>query len=677
MLLSEAISLNTSARWRATLLITGLTLTVIGFVSWMVSPRDFAAGRGDGISLLPSVTGYLAASLFIAATGMVSAALVAHGRLHASSLVEPAAEGEEAETAGKLDARRWIPPGLDVWKPEVLAGWPQVLVSILMGALALAAVFNCWSLGNQPAPSSLQAEQVYGGVLVLLAFPFLVLERIYANTPPRALPDAPQLERLSRVPLACFVGLGITRVLLSIGFEWATMIERAIAVVIGLVSLELVLRGLAMIFVPFAPISSRRSTADSTVAGLLRLTMPTLTSVGTTVKRQFGIDLSRSWALAFVRRAAPPIGLGLALFAWCLTGVTALGINERAVYERLGMPISVFGPGIHVHLPWPFGIVRGVELGVLHDVPVVLAPEGGQSDFTHASQMAGEAGIEGLAPVSADRLWDETHPSEASYLIASEARGRQSFQIVNVDLRIVYRIGLSDAAARNAVYSVADPEALTRALAGRLLARYFAHYTLLDVLGQSRERFANDFRDALQDQLRELATGIDVIAVVVEAIHPPAGAAAAYHNVQAAEILARSQIALRRADAITAIKFAEQNATTIRASAAAAAAERVNQARAADAMFEGDRQAWLHDGEVFLFERWLDRLGGGLARSSFILLDHRLKGATAPTVDLRSLAPPGMPGPVDPAQSTPPDHEPGAGPNQTSRPAPEADPDER
>jgi len=676
MLLSGAISLNTSARWRAALLITGVTLTVIGFIAWMVSPRDLVAGRGDGASL-PSVAGYLAASLFVAATGMVSAALVVHGRLHASIIAKRLAEFEEWEAAGKPDARGWVLPGPEAWTPEILAGWPEVLVSVLMGGLALAAVINCWSLGDQPA-SSLQTQQVYGGLLVLFAFPFLVLDRVYANTPPRALPDAPQLERLSRVPLTCFVGLGITRVLLSVGFEWATMIERVIAVVIGLISLELILRGLVMIFVPFAPISSRRSTADSTIAGLLRLTMPSFASAGTAVKRQFGIDLSRSWALAFARRVALPIGLGLALFAWCLTGVTALGINERAVYERLGMPISVFGPGMHVHLPWPFGIVRGVELGVLHDVPVVLAPPGEQSDLTDAvGQRAGEAGIEGLAPVSADRLWDETHPSEASYLIASEARGQQSFQIVNVDLRIVYRIGLSDAAARNAVYSVADPEALTRALAGRLLARYFAHYTLLDVLGQSRERFANDFRDELQDQLRELATGIEVIAVVVEAIHPPAGAAAAYHNVQAAEILARSQIALRRADAIKAIKYAEQNATTIRAGAVAAAAERVNQARAADVMFEGDRQAWLHDGEVFLFERWLDRLGGSLARSSFILLDHRLKGATAPTIDLRSLAPPGMPGPLDPAQPTPPDQEPGVGPNQTSRPAPEADPAER
>jgi hypothetical protein len=44
---------------------------------------------------------------------------------------------------------------------------------------------------------------------------------------------------------------------------------------------------------------------------------------------------------------------------------------------------------------------------------------------------------------------------------------------------------------------------------------------------------------------------------------------------------------------------------------------------------------------VFLFERWLDRLSGALPRSSFILLDHRLKGVSAPTIDLRNFDSPG------------------------------------
>ena len=550
-----------------------------------------------------------------------------------------------------------------------------MIATILLGACGVAAVVTAWMGGDQRALSP-QTQQILGSLFILLAFPFLVLERIYANKPPELWPDAPQIERLLRVPLAAFTVLGITSVLLSLGFEWPVLVEQALAIIIAATALELVLRGLAMLFVPFAPIDRRRSTADSTIASLLRLTPPTLSAMSGAVKRQFGVDLSRSWALAFVRRALLPVGLSMLVVAWCLTGVTALGLNERAVYERLGEPVAVFGPGLHVHLPWPLGVMRRVELGVVHEIPIVFAEPGEPASNAMAVEpIPRDADVEGAAPASADRLWDTSHPSEASYLIASESQGKQSFQIVNVDLRVVYRIGISEEAAKDAAYAIADPEALIRAASGQLLVRYFARYTLLDVLGQSRERFANDFRDELQRGLDGLSTGIDVIAVVVEAIHPPPGAASAFHEVQAAEIFAKSQIALRRADAISAVSAAEQEETEARNDATASAAETVNRAEADTVLFNGDRQAYRQDGQVFLFERWLDRLSGNLPRASFILLDHRLKGATAPTIDFRSFDLPGASYQARPAAPTTSPRKPSVPPPGSTGGAEDSDPD--
>jgi regulator of protease activity HflC (stomatin/prohibitin superfamily) len=171
---------------------------------------------------------------------------------------------------------------------------------------------------------------------------------------------------------------------------------------------------------------------------------------------------------------------------------------------------------------------------------------------------------------------------------------------------------------------------------GQLLVRYFARYTLPDVLGQSRDAFTREFRVALQDQLDRLSSGIEAIAVVIEAIHPPAGAASAYHNVQAAEILANSQIAVQRASAIHSIKSAQQGAMEDRNKASAAAAELVTQARSESLLFDADRQARQRDGEAFLFERRFERLASGLAKSESIVVDHRLKGQNGPVIDLRS-----------------------------------------
>ena len=449
-----------------------------------------------------------------------------------------------------------------VWRTEMLAAWPQALVALLFGALGVAGVVVTWRVTPLAAADPTILEFL-GGALIVAAFPLLVLERSFAGITAAMLPDAPQLDRLLRVPLTVCLGLGIASVLRSLGFAWAIRIEQALAILVAAIALEVVVRSLALAFMPFAPIEQRRSAADSSIAGFLRFSAPSFQAFNTAVRQQFGIDLSRSWALAFVQRAMLPILLVMGLLAWCVTGITALGLNERAIYERFGNPVAVLGPGLHFHLPWPMGVMRSVELGVIHDIPIAMSPLGetGQA----ASQSAGVdqqqqlVGAEANPPTAADRLWDASHPSEQSYLIASQAaNGQQTFQIADADLRVVYRVGLTDADAMNAAYRVADPETLIMASTGQLLVRYFARYTLPDVLGQSRAAFTNDFRAALQDQLDRLQSGIEAIAVVVEAIHPPAGAASAYHNVQAAEILANSQIAVQRASAIHSIKSAQQ-----------------------------------------------------------------------------------------------------------------------
>ncbi|HEX3945002.1 MAG TPA: SPFH domain-containing protein [Rhizomicrobium sp.] len=326
--------------------------------------------------------------------------------------------------------------------------------------------------------------------------------------------------------------------------------------------------------------------------------------------------------------------VAIVLLCWLLTGVTALGINQRAVYEAFGKPQAVFTSGLRVHLPWPFGVLRPVEFGVVHEIPILFSAAGDvivEADRRSAEQ----ASIEGTPPPSADRLWTADHPSEASYLVASIANGRQSFEIADIDLRIVYRIGLSEAAARDVVYNVTSPDSVIRATAGRMLARYFARYMMADVLGQNREAFIRGFERELQERLASLDTGIEVMAVVVEAIHPPADAAASYQGVQAAAIRAQVSIATAKADAVSRISDAQQQAIRTRNEGAGAAAERVDQAKAALSLFAGDHQAYVAGGDAFLFERRLEHLGKGLGILPLVIIDHRISHDDALTLDLR------------------------------------------
>lgn len=589
-------------------------------------------------------------SLLIAGCGFVSAALLAYARQRLAGMgateTEPSiSELDRSHPASGLAGLRRL-ASLNAMVAEDanwVATWPAALASAIIGLLAAAGVVWSWRLSAGIGPES-SGDLVAAGTLVFCAFPVLVLERIYANTDIGSLPEAPQLQWLLRAPLAVLLGLGIAAALLGTGLTWPVWIEQAIGVLILLIAGELVLRAAATLFLPFPPLEQARSVTQSTIARAIRLAPPSLKAVSVAVEKQFGIDLSRSWAIRFIAQAAAPVCFGLALLAWALTGVTALRLDERAIYERFGVPVEVLGPGLHVGLPWPLGIMHRVQFGVLHEVPVAVSNSalvlgGSESPAPDAAALPLPAAEE-IAPPGADRLWDQSHPSEASYLVASESRGQQSFQSVAVDIRLIYRVGLSNEAALAAAYQVEDPERLVRAGAGQLLARYFASHTLPGVLGANRETFAAEFRSALQADLDRLSSGLEVVAVLVEAIHPPPGAANAYHNVQAAEISAKVSVADELGAAAQRTKTASQEATRARNEATAAAAEMLGQADSERQLFEADHQAYARAGKAFLLERWFDRLRVALSRAHLVVLDHRLAGAEASTIDLREFAPP-------------------------------------
>jgi regulator of protease activity HflC (stomatin/prohibitin superfamily) len=414
--------------------------------------------------------------------------------------------------------------------------------------------------------------------------------------------------------------------------------EAATATVTALIAAEIFVRCVAALFLPLPPNAERQSPADSALAALISAQVLSLSAANAALAREFGLDLSRSWALRFVKNAAAFMVAGLALGGWLVTGLSAVRLNERAVYEEFGRPVAVVGPGLHLHLPWPFGVVRRIEFGVLHEIPVLLPPDSEASGANRPLALPDKEEIvsaESEPPPSADRLWSAVHPWEASYLVASDAGGSQNFEIVDIDVRVIYRIGLSDPAALAAAYSVADPARLVRAEAGRILSQHCAGHTVSYLLGENRAAFIRSFRAQLQSRLHRLDTGLEIVGVVVEAIHPPPDAASAYHAVQAARIQSLTRISRSRAAAAAAVEDAQRTATGIRNAALAATAERVDEAQAADLLFTGDFTAYVRGGQAFLYERWLDRVAKNLAGAPLVVVDHRLTGHSAPTIDLR------------------------------------------
>lgn len=603
-------------RWGAVL----LGLAVLGLVS-AVFVDLFAAQ-----TIWPALLVNLSCALLVAVAGLQSACWLSRWReeaINPAPLVlpeEPLRTGLSATLA-----LRWRRLLRQIGAPTLwLAGWSLLIL------YSLSRVFNL----SLPATALGLSASVAAVLALLLAFALLVLERQLAQEPVLEWPEAGALAQLLRVSILCLLVSALCLLFSSDAALWPVRLAVLIGLLPALVAGELLLRALLSLFSPQREQLEPRLLAHSVIADMLRWPPQPLLSLQHELHNKFGIDLRQIWAFTYMRRALLPVLAVVLAIAWLLTGVHELSLQNRGIYERFGKPVQVFGPGLHVGLPWPLGRVIRVENGVVHE----LATSVGDSP-----QPVQLAPAEGPAPAIANRLWDASHVNDKSQVIASGSGQQQSFQIVNMDVRFVYRIGLDDRAALAATYNSSDVPTLIRSTASRVLVHDFASRTLDGLLGEDRTGLADDIGKAVQADLNKLDSGVEILATVVEAIHPPAGAANAYHGVQAAQIAAQALISRERGAAAEQTNQAQLQASMANDQARADAREVQATAQAADLRFGADRQAYASAGQAFVLEQYLSQLSRGLSQARLLILDHRLGGDSAPTLDLRTFTPPADP----------------------------------
>ncbi|WP_347902840.1 protease modulator HflK [Pseudomonas purpurea] len=593
----------------------------------------FFVGVFAPLSVWPALLVNQSAALIVVIAGLQSAGWVTQWR--ARTLNPPAMPVEVVE-----------PPEIHGWYERLLERLSQRGVGLLrqIGApmlwlagwalLALLCIGQAWNLGLPAAAVGLSAS-VGAALSLLLAFGLLVFERQLAQEHPAQWPEAGQLAQLLRVAIICLILGALCLLFASETAIWPVRLAVLIGLLPGLVAAELLVRALLSLFSPRRDQLEPPLLAQSFIAGMLRWPPQPLLALQHELHNRFGIDLRQIWAFTYMRRAFLPVLAVVLAVGWLLTGLHEIPLQGRGIYERFGKPVEVFGPGLHAGLPWPLGRVLNVENGVVHELATSVG------DTTAAPLAADPA--EGPAPAIANRLWDASHVNDKSQVIASSSNDKQSFQIVNMDVRFVYRIGLTDQAALAATYNSADVPTLIRSTASRILVHDFASRTLDGLLGADRVGLAEDIGRSVQADLQKLDSGVEILATVVEAIHPPAGAANAYHSVQAAQIGAQALIARERGAAAEQTNQAQLQASVARDQAQATAHEVNATARAADLRFAAERKAFASAGQAFVLEQYFSQLTQGLASAKLLVLDHRLGGGNAPTIDLRTFTLPADP----------------------------------
>ncbi|MFU0922146.1 protease modulator HflK [Kluyvera sichuanensis] len=534
----------------------------------------------------------------------------------------PAAQTDEAPPARP---RQLLPPAIQSW----LNYFQNHLA--LTAVLSLLAVFFAVSGLADRSPASeadTAISRVIPSILLVISFGLLVIERTIGFKTIRHWRYQQEYVGLTRVMLSLLLLLAGSLLLVTYSPMLTLWLIKLGCLLVLLVALEYFLRVLMVVATPLPQDTDPRFLTRSLLAAQYRWPLRPLAFVLDTLEQRFGIDLRQVQAFRLMGKTIVPVVCGLAVLGWLLSGLTQVPLHQRGIYERFGRPMAVLSPGLHAGLPWPFGRVRAVEYGAVHELRLSDEPE--QKARNDVPDSA-----EGPAPQNSWRLWDSSHLTDQSQVIASQAADKQSFQIVNMDIRLIWRVGLRNEDALNSQYQAEDLPVLIRSIARQVLVAQFASKQLDELLNEQRASLATTLNQQIQQRLTALHTGVELLSTRIEAIHPPAGAADAYHGVQAAQIAASARVARERGYAATVTNGARQNAETRENDAQAFAAENLSRAQAAAAQFAADSQAWQQAGQAFILERRYHILSQTLAHTPLLILDSHLQGTNEPVLDMR------------------------------------------
>jgi regulator of protease activity HflC (stomatin/prohibitin superfamily) len=615
-------------------LLNHLSAAVAGtVVLLLIGARSLSAYYADPIwreVLLVS-----AAALCVLLAGLRSAAWVCAARKTALKpgaaprMLEPDADSKERPAW-----ERRLMRALQIAATKIIAAVrSEELEVCALSLLSLLLVRLEWDLTGSGAVLGLP-RFVGSGLLLAGTFCLLVLERYFDGRDRSEWPEARWLAQLLRVIILVLLLEALALLFTAESRLWPVRLAVLAGILPAVLGFEFLCRAIFAAITRAPGAAEPKFLADSLLARLMVWPPRPFEAMHAQLHDRFGIDLRQNWAFSFIRRMSLPVLGVIVLVGWILTGAREVPLASREIYERFGKPAAVWDPGLHVGLPWPLARTLRVENGVVHQLSASLSADSQPADD--------RTDADAPAPAGADRLWDVSHVAENAQVISSENNAKQSFQIVNMDVRFVYRIGLSDAAVMAVTYHCSDVDALIRSTASRVMVLYFASRTLDGLLGEQRDALAGDIKRAVQRELDAFDSGVELMSVLVESIHPPAGAAAAYHAVQAAQISAQAIVAQERGAAAATVNDAQTEAIRLEGSATASAREQVAEAEVGKLGFDADREGYAAAGPAFVSERYFSQLAVGLSKANLIIIDHRISGAAeAPAIDLRSFAPAG------------------------------------
>ena len=280
----------------------------------------------------------------------------------------------------------------------------------------------------------------------------------------------------------------------------------------------------------------------------------------TYLEENTGITMRSLWSLQLIKKLLPGAILGVVLLLWLASCFVQIGPNQEGVLFRLGKMLpETLQPGLHMTLPWPFDRVDVYNTRSLEKVTIGYVSQGDQ-----------------------DNIWTKDHGGEEYLLLLGDGN-----EMVAINLEIQYRI--NDLVSY--IRSGAQPVSILQAQAYEIITERTIVTDLDTLLSTDREVFSETFREELSERMKPYNTGLTVVDVVLESIHPPVNVADVYQALISAEIEAAYTLINAQNTSYQHVNGAQREKTETVSKALVEKAEKIAQAQAAVTEFMAAAEA--------------------------------------------------------------------------------------
>ena len=240
------------------------------------------------------------------------------------------------------------------------------------------------------------------------------------------------------------------------------------------------------------------------------------------LEKNTGITMRSLWSIRLIKNVLPYSLIAVFLLLWGFSGVVKVEAYQEGAHYRLGkLQEETLQPGLHMTLPWPFDTVEIYETKTVSNMTIGY-----------------------VSDQSTDNIWTDSHGMEEYNLLLGGGK-----ELVSINLRLEYRIDDLKAYLKNS----ASPELLMQAAAYEAVTARTINTDLETLLATDRTAFAESFQKELVDRIAVHNTGITVVSVVLESIHPPMQIADVYQELISAGIRAERIILQAECDANVAV----------------------------------------------------------------------------------------------------------------------------